>query len=107
VELKTVSARLFQVSGHTDNLPIKNTEFASNWELSTARAVVVVKFLAEKGVNPAVLSAAGYGEFDPVASNGDAPIRSKNRRIEISLVPNIEELISIPELKAETASAKP
>ena len=102
--LRTVNARLFQVAGHTDNLPIKNKgEFASNWELSTARAVVVVKFLAQQGVNPAVLSAAGYGEFDPVASNGDAGNRSKNRRIEISLVPNIEELISIPELKAETA----
>ena len=100
--LKTVSARSFQVSGHTDNLPIKNKEpFASNWELSTARAVVVVKFLADKGVNPAVLSAAGYGEFDPVAANGDAASRSKNRRIEISLVPNIEELISIPELKGD------
>jgi chemotaxis protein MotB len=101
--LKTVSARLFQVAGHTDNLPIKNKDFASNWELSTARAVVVVKFLAQQGVNQAVLSAAGYGEFDPVASNGDATNRTKNRRIEISLVPNIEELISIPELKAEAA----
>jgi chemotaxis protein MotB len=104
--LRTVSARSFQVSGHTDNLPIKNKgEFQSNWELSTARAVVVVKFLAQQGVNPAALSAAGYSEFDPVASNGDAGNRSKNRRIEISLVPNIEELVSIPELKAETGGA--
>lgn len=104
--LRTVQARLFQVAGHTDNLPFKNKgEFASNWELSTARAVVVVKFLAQQGVNPAALSAAGYGEFDPVASNGDAANRSKNRRIEISLVPNIEELISIPELKGETTPA--
>jgi chemotaxis protein MotB len=101
--LKTVSSRLFQVAGHTDNWPIKNKDFASNWELSTARAVVVVKFLAQQGVPSGVLSAAGYGEFDPVAPNGDAAGRSKNRRIEISLVPNIEELISIPELKAETA----
>jgi chemotaxis protein MotB len=101
--LKTVSARLFQVAGHTDNLPIKNKDYASNWELSTARAVTVVKFLAQQGVPPAVLSAAGYGEFDPVGSNGDAAGRSKNRRIEISLVPNIEELISIPELKGEPA----
>ena len=99
--LKTVSARLFQVAGHTDNLPIKNKDYASNWELSTARAVVVVKFLADQGVTPSVLSAAGYGEFDPVASNADAANRSKNRRIEISLVPNIEELISIPELKGD------
>jgi chemotaxis protein MotB len=105
--LKTVQGRLFQVAGHTDNLPIKNKDFASNWELSTARAVVVVKFLAAHGVNSSVMSAAGYGEFDPVASNGDAPNRTKNRRIEISLVPNIEELISIPELKAETAQAAP
>jgi chemotaxis protein MotB len=99
--LKTVSGRLFQVAGHTDNLPIKNKEFASNWELSTARAVVVVKFLAQQGVSAPVLSAAGYGEFDPVASNSDAGNRTKNRRIEISLVPNIEELISIPELKGD------
>jgi chemotaxis protein MotB len=103
--LKTVSARTFQVAGHTDTLPIKNKEFASNWELSTARAVVVVKFLAEQGVASSALSAAGYGEFDPVASNADAGSRSKNRRIEISLVPNIEELISIPELKGEPAPA--
>jgi chemotaxis protein MotB len=103
--LKTVSTRSFQVAGHTDNLPIKNKEFASNWELSTARAVVVVKFLAQQGVNSSALSAAGYGEFDAVAPNGDAGGRSKNRRIEISLVPNIEELISLPELKGEGAAA--
>ena len=100
--LKTVSARSFQVAGHTDNLPIKNKEFASNWELSTARAVVVVKFLSQQGVSPAALSAAGYSEFDPAAANTDAANRGKNRRIEISLVPNIEELISLPQLKGET-----
>ncbi|HEY6461029.1 MAG TPA: flagellar motor protein MotB [Polyangiaceae bacterium] len=99
--LRTVAGRSFQVAGHTDNLPIKSKEFPSNWELSTERAVVVVKFLAAQGVNSGVLSAAGYGEFDPVAPNSDAPGRSKNRRIEISLVPNIEELISLPELKGE------
>jgi chemotaxis protein MotB len=100
--LRTVSSRSFQVAGHTDNLPIKKPEFASNWELSTARAVVVVKFLAQQGVSSGVLSAAGYSEFDPVAANVDGPSRAKNRRIEISLVPNIEELISLPELKGET-----
>jgi chemotaxis protein MotB len=99
--LRTVPGRSFQVAGHTDNLPIKSKEFPSNWELSTERAVVVVKFLAAQGVNSGVLSAAGYGEFDPVAPNADAASRSKNRRIEISLVPNIEELISLPELKGE------
>jgi chemotaxis protein MotB len=105
--LKTVSSRSFQVAGHTDNLPIKNKEFASNWELSTARAVVVVKFLAQQGVSSGVLSAAGYGEFDPVAGNGDVAGRSKNRRIEISLVPNIEELISLPDLKGDQKGDAP
>jgi len=105
--LRTVSSRSFQVAGHTDNLPIKSKEFPSNWELSTARAVVVVKFLSGQGVNPSALSAAGYGEFDPVAANTDAANRTKNRRIEISLVPNIEELISLPELKGETDKAAP
>jgi chemotaxis protein MotB len=94
--------RSFQVAGHTDSLPIKKKgEFTSNWELSTERAVVVVKFLAQQGVSSNVLSAAGYGEFDPIASNGDNSGRAKNRRIEISLVPNIEELISAPELKED------
>jgi chemotaxis protein MotB len=105
--LRTVSSRSFQVAGHTDNLPIRSKEFPSNWELSTARAVVVVKFLSQQGVNPSALSAAGYGEFDPVAANTDAANRTKNRRIEISLVPNIEELISLPELKGETDKTAP
>jgi chemotaxis protein MotB len=105
--LRTVGGRSFQVAGHTDNLPIKSAQFPSNWELSTARSVVVLKFLVQQGVNSGVLSAAGYGEFDPVASNGDVPSRSKNRRIEISLVPNIEELISLPELKGGGDSLKP
>jgi len=105
--LKTVGSRSFQVAGYTDNLPIKSPEFPSNWELSTARAVVVVKFLSQAGVNPAFLSAAGYGEYDPIAANTDAAGRAKNRRIEISLVPNIEELISLPELKGDLDKSAP
>jgi|HubBroStandDraft_1064217.scaffolds.fasta_scaffold64702_2 chemotaxis protein MotB len=105
--LGTVGSRSFQVSGHTDNLPIKTRDYASNWELSTERAVVVVKFLSLQGVSPNVLSAAGYGEFDPVAPNSDAAGRTKNRRIEISLVPNIEELISLPELKGDAPPSTP
>ena len=102
--LKGVSARRFQVSGHTDLVPIKTKEFASNWELSTARAVAVVKVLIAQGVKADVLSAAGYAEFDPAQSNGTDKGRSKNRRIEIVLVPNIEELVKMPELKPATAS---
>src|SRR6185369_1749376 len=97
--LKTVTGRRFQVAGHTDTLPIKNKEFPSNWELSTARAVAVVKLLVEKGVKSDVLSAAGYAEFDPAASNANDKGRMKNRRIEIVIVPNIEELVKMPEIR--------
>jgi chemotaxis protein MotB len=97
--LKGVSARRFQVAGHTDTFPIHNKTFPSNWELSTARAVAVVKLLVEKGVKADSVSAAGYAEFDPMQSNGTDKGRAKNRRIEIVLVPNIEELVKMPELK--------
>ncbi len=93
---KTIPDRKFQVAGDTDNVPIHTARFASNWELSTARAVEVVRVLVAQGVRPEVLSAAGYGEFDPVASNDDSAGRAKNRRIEISLQPNIDELVSVP-----------
>jgi len=98
--LKGISGRRFQVSGHTDTYPIKTKEFPSNWELSTARAVSVVKLLVGAGVKADVLSAAGYAEFDPATSNATDRGRMKNRRIEIVLVPNIEELVKMPELKA-------
>lgn len=88
--LKTVQGRRFQVAGHTDVAPV-NKDWPSNWELSTARATAVVKLLTASGVNPAVLSAAGYAMFDPL---GRDP--AKNRRTEITLVPNLEELIAIP-----------
>jgi chemotaxis protein MotB len=97
--LRTLGNRRFQVAGHTDNVPITTTKFNSNWELSTERAVVVVRFLIGRGLRPDLLSAAGYGEFDPIAPN-DAPAnKSKNRRIEITLQPNIDELVGIPEGK--------
>jgi chemotaxis protein MotB len=93
--LKTVP-RQFQVAGHTDNVPINNERFRSNWELSTARAVEVIRFFISQGVPPAALSAAGYGEFNPVASNDDENGRRRNRRSEIILQPNIDELVSVP-----------
>lgn len=98
--LRTMNGRRFQVSGHTDIVPIKTKEYPSNWELSMERALNVVKFLQEKGVPPLMLSAAGYAEFDPVASNNTAEGQAHNRRIEITLQPNIEELVNLPELKA-------
>ena len=76
-----------RVEGHTDNVPIHTARFPSNWELSTARAVSVVKYFAESGkMNPQRLSAVGYGETRPVAPNDTATNRSRNRRVEIVLV---------------------
>jgi chemotaxis protein MotB len=97
--LKTIPGRSFQVAGDTDNLPIQTPRFPSNWELSTARAVEVVKLLISQGVDPRALAAAGYGEFDPIASNDNPDGRKKNRRIEITLQPNLDELVAAPELK--------
>jgi chemotaxis protein MotB len=97
--LKTVQGRNFQVAGNTDNLPIQTARFPSNWELSTERAVEVVKLLISKGEDPRSLSAAGYGEFDPVGNNESAEGRAKNRRIEITLQPNLDELVAAPDIK--------
>ena len=96
--LKTVPRR-FQVAGHTDNVPIQTERFPSNWELASARALEVIRFMTAQGVAPAILSAAGYGEFDPVASNDTEDGRRRNRRIEITLQPNIDEIVAIPEAK--------
>jgi len=79
-----------QIGGHTDNIPIsgKNSAWPSNWALSAARAVNVVLLLEEDvGVAPDLLSAVGYGEHRPIADNATAEGRSKNRRIEMVLVP--------------------
>ncbi len=95
--LKTVEGRQFQVAGHTDTVPISTPRFPSNWELSTGRAVEVTRFLLAQGMQPGTLSAAGYGEFDPVAGNDSAEGRAKNRRIEMTLVPAIDEMVAVPE----------
>jgi len=103
--LRGVGAKRFQVAGHTDNQPItteKKKQFPTNWELSTARAIAVVKLLTSEGVDPSTLSAAGYGPYDPVASNGTPDGQAKNRRIEITLVPNVTALV--PPAPAPTAA---
>jgi chemotaxis protein MotB len=97
--LRTIPNRRFQVAGDTDNVPIETARFPSNWELSAARAVEVVRLLIAKGVRPGLLSAAGYGEFDPIAANETPAGKAKNRRIEITLQPNIEELVAVPPAK--------
>ncbi len=87
--LATIGERRFQVEGHTDNVPISTSRFPSNWELSTARALSVVKILIDAGVKPSELSGAGYGEFAPRFENDTKEHKAKNRRIEIVLVPEI------------------
>ena len=74
------------VEGHTDNVPISGSQFPSNWELSTARASVVVRFLIHTGIDKFRLGAAGYANLYPVASNSTDIGRSKNRRVEIVLL---------------------
>ncbi len=80
------------VIGHTDNVPIRATarsRFASNWELSTERALAAVRFLTERaGVPPQRLGAVGYGEFRPLADNTTAEGRARNRRIAITILPD-------------------
>lgn len=94
--LEALPDRQFQVAGHTDNVPIKTERFASNWELSSGRALRVLHFLVGKGVDPATLSAAGYGEVDPLAPNDNPEGRRRNRRTEITLQPNIDEIVQVP-----------
>jgi len=88
--LKKVKGKRIMVEGHTDNVPIRGplrAKFDSNWELSTARATKVVRFMQQQGISPKKLTAVGYGPYRPVASNDSAASRKLNRRIEIVLAP--------------------
>ena len=93
------------VIGHTDNVPIRS-RFASNWELSSARALAAVHFLAERaGVDARRLGAVGYGEFRPVADNATTEGRAKNRRIAIVILP--DELAGVETPPVAPAAPEP
>ena len=94
--LRGVKGRIIRVEGHTDDVPIRNAQFASNWELSAARAIAVVRVLQGEGVDPTLLGAAGYAEYQPIASNATAEGRAQNRRIEISLAPAAAPVATSP-----------
>jgi chemotaxis protein MotB len=103
-----LNARTFQVAGHTDNVPLgPGSLFKDNWGLSVMRAREVLIFLispAEKpggGLNPTKWSAVGYGDTDPVAGNDSPETRGKNRRVELVVLPNMEEML---DLKSITGS---
>jgi chemotaxis protein MotB len=95
--LSTMPDRRFQVAGHTDDQPIRFSGFTSNWQLSGERALRVVEFLVKSGMQANALSTAGYGEHDPFVANDSADNRSQNRRIEITIQPNIDESVSVPD----------
>jgi chemotaxis protein MotB len=96
-----LSKRQFQVAGHTDSKPLKGGPYKDNWGLSAMRARSVLQFLttplADKGggLTPQNWSAAGYGETDPVANNDTEEGREKNRRVELVVMPNVEEMLNL------------
>jgi chemotaxis protein MotB len=77
-----------RIEGHTDDTPIRTARYSSNWELSTARASAVVARFIEQRVDPRRLSAAGYGEFHPRASNATPDGRASNRRVDVVVIPS-------------------
>ncbi len=101
-----LAERFFQVAGHTDAQPLKGGQFKDNWGLSAMRARTVLVFLISPvgtkdgggGLDPTRLHAAGYGDTDPVAGNETPAEREKNRRVELVLMPNIEEMLDLKSL---------
>jgi chemotaxis protein MotB len=89
------------IEGYTDDQPIRHSGWKSNWELSTARALAVLHYLVnQEGLSPDRLSAIGYGEYRPVASNDSREGRQQNRRVEIVIQPKISKV-------KESASSEP
>jgi chemotaxis protein MotB len=82
-----LEGKMVRVEGHTDDIPTGQKSFPTNWELSSARAIAVVRLLEENGVDPMMLAAAAYSQYQPVGDNQTPEGRSMNRRIEIVLVP--------------------
>ena len=91
-----------RIEGHTDNIPIHNGRFDSNWELSTSRATEIIKvFISRYGMAPNRLSASGYGEYYPVSPNDTPEDRAKNRRVDLVILNSYAD--SGPELPAQPA----
>ncbi|BDG05617.1 OmpA/MotB family protein [Anaeromyxobacter oryzae] len=84
---KDMKGKNVVVAGFTDDIPVASGQYRDNWELSTARAVAVVRYLTSRGVPPHMLGAAGFSEFRPIVANDTPANRSQNRRIEIALTP--------------------
>lgn len=83
--IEKYSERLVEIEGHTDNVPISNSKFKNNNELSTARALAVLEYYIDKGVNPIRLKSSGRGEYVPVSDNSTTEGRARNRRVEVKI----------------------
>jgi chemotaxis protein MotB len=108
--LRQIDGREFQVAGHTDNAPLRNSKFRSNWDLSGARAITVARYLINHGMAAERLSAAAFGDTRPVQANDTEEQRSANRRIEIVLLPKLDELPDLSvleETRPEAAAREP
>lgn len=107
-KLRDFRNRRFIVAGHTDNVPIVDsaqTGFADNWELSTARALNVTRFLVKSGLNPRNIAAAGYAQYDSVRSNKSKRGRQFNRRIELILEPRLPDFRKLARLSKKAGKA--
>jgi len=93
-----------QVEGHTDNLPISNRRYPSNWELSAARASAIVKLLVADGLSPERLSAVGYGEHQPLVANDSENGRARNRRVALMIA---RQSLDRPSQPLQTEEAEP
>lgn len=97
--LASIPERTFQVEGHTDNVPISTAQYPSNWELAAARAITVLKTMVEAGMPANRISAASFADSRPAASNDTPEGRAQNRRIEITIVPDLSALPGFDELQ--------
>ena len=108
--LKDLKDRNFQIEGHTDNVPIKTKQFPSNWELASARAGSVLATMLAAGFPPERVSLASYGKYDPITDNSTPEARAENRRIAITIVPDLSGLPGFEELNrlsSEQPAVKP
>lgn len=97
--LASLPKRAFQVEGHTDSVPIATAQFPSNWELAAARAITVTKAMIDSGLPAGRVSAASYADKKPTASNDSTEGKALNRRIEITILPDLSTLPGFDELQ--------
>jgi chemotaxis protein MotB len=103
--LASIPKRSFQVEGHTDNVPISTAQYPSNWELAAARSLTVVKTMVDAGLPAQRVSAASYGDTRPAVANDTTEGRAQNRRIEITVVPDLSTLPGFEELQKVTQTS--